>query len=328
MKILICTFNHFDASGIKVYTHCGDYYSLLFKQAFEALGHSVQFVGPKVKGDPYRHRLNEFDVCVWWGLEATALMPEYASKLAEDFKGNKVLYITTEKYMPMFSNMTHIFGTDIPRYSAYYKKHFPNVKFQLLPFSAPMFDWIDADKSDPFPKDEHPRIIYTGLITPNQLNILTAIARHGLKIYVGGKYLEPGKPSRGFTPSEVAKLHKNITLITPDGKFNYGAHWRWLHNADLAINVYPQRRSNSVSSKIVDYLVCGLPVVSEDSAPNNFYLKAYNAGLEVKFNDPTDMIRGIEQALKTKWDKEAIKQRARKAFDPVKVCRAIIEAIA
>lgn len=323
MKVLICTSSRTEHIG----SHCADHYPLLFKKIFEALGHSAEFAGPNIAGDPFRARISEFDVAFFWGLESYVFYPEYAESLLNEFKGKKVLYITVARNEALFKKFDIIVGADVPSYKSFYTRHCPRARVELLPFASPMFDWVDLDKTDPYCGAEHPRLVYTGLMTQRQLSCFYALAQAGYVLHVGGKFLPEEGTSRPFTLAEVKGLHPNIRLIAPYGRFPYGAHWPWLRYADLALNVYPSRVGNAVSSKLVDYLVCGLPVVSEESAPNNFYLRAYNAGLTCRWNDPADMVAKVKQALSMKWDRESIRAKARKAFDPLSVGKAIMKLV-
>ena len=82
-----------------------------------------------------------------------------------------------------------------------------------------------------------------------------------------------------------------------------------------------------MSSKVVDYLVCGTPVVSEIPAPNNFRIKELNAGSLCEWNNFNSLYKKIQEEKKIKRDKTKIRVDSRNIFNPMKACEYIIKVV-
>lgn len=99
------------------------------------------------------------------------------------------------------------------------------------------------------------------------------------------------------------------------------------HHSEVGINLYTAPVGNAVSSKIVDYLICGLKVVSEAPAPNNHWL-CLSKGSEVcEWNNPEKMSEAIHRAIKAPIEKERTAELAQKVFDTKSSCQRILECL-
>lgn len=305
--------------------HCSCYYPFLFRELFRRLGHQCNFIW-HTQHKQILTTAKEYDILIYWGLESFCYDRDYATSLLKDFKGKKVLYITTESKDEIINNFDYIIGTDVEEYKLFYQKYFPNIKYKTLAFASPLFDFVDEDQSNPYNND-YPRVVYIGLIKSRYLNILNNIATHGIPIALGGTYFSKTEQwTRAFTEYEVKNLlHPNITLFSKDGTYSYGEHWKFLKYATIGLNF--SDGSKAVNSKLVDYLVCGLPVVSENNSINAFYLNELNAGYLVNHNNFSDILFTVDKALGQKWDKNNIQFKARDKFAPIKIGQQILEFI-
>lgn len=104
------------------------------------------------------------------------------------------------------------------------------------------------------------------------------------------------------------KLDFNITLLKP---VKWGEQFSYLYHCDIAINFAPFRKLNYVcdvaNTKIFDYLVSGVPIISEYGCQNNYLINKYNAGVVIdSIGSINDYYEGIKKIINTKYNKEDI----------------------
>jgi len=332
MKILIKTFhgtysalknNHFES-------HCSTYYTFLFRDIFRQLGHECDFVGLKPHNKDIITDSTGYDVLFYWGIESFLFDLEYSTELLKNFKGKKILYITAQVKYPIFQYFDYIFGAEVQGYLNFYKEQCPKSVVNVIPFASPMFDFIDKEKENPF-IDNNPKVIYTGIITGRYNEILNTIAEEGINLYVGGIYAPPKeKGCRAFEGNEIKDLFSSkIKWLSSGGNFPYGSHFKYLKNASVGLNFYPWigLKSKPINSKIIDYLVCGLPIVSDDESPNSYHINDLNAGIITKWNNLPQILHDVQTALNINWNKELIQKKARNLFNPLTVGTKILEGI-
>lgn len=331
MKILIKTY-YGTYEAIKrghLESHCSAYYTFLFRNIFRQLGNECNFIGAE-PCDEILTDTHGYDALFFWGLESFLFDKEYSLKLLQEFKGKKILYITAQVEYDIFKYFDYIFPTDLPCYIPFYQSHYPNSIVTNVPFASPLYDFIDKEKDNPF-LDNEPKIIYTGIITGRGLSVLNYLANNEINLYVGGIYAPPnGTSCRQFEKEEIPKLfNPKIKLISENGSFRYGTHFKYLKNAILGLNLYPSTnmKSKPINSKIIDYLVCGLPIISENESPNSYHITDLRAGLITKWNNLPQILHDVQTALNIAWDKQMIQNKAREIFDPLKVGEKILEVI-
>lgn len=311
-----------------IFSHCSPYYQVLFREIFRKLDCICDFIGER-KYKEINNEYENYDYIFFWGLESFLFDKEYSMKILKNDKVKKIAYFTcmykgSESYY--FNN---IFSTDVPFYNDFYKTEFPNIKSKVIPFAAPFYNFVD--KENEILVDDSFKIIYTGIITDRYLNILNKLADEGETIYLGGIYLKTGETGcRHFTQEEISKINPKINLINNNNvNFIYGSHFKWLKNMDLGLSFYPNPNNQikAVNSKIVDYLICGLPCLVEDCSPNSFLLKEYDCGETWEWNNYADLLEKIKLMKKKKYDKIKIQENMRKYFDPLNVGKLIIEEL-
>ena len=309
--------------------HCAYYYPFLFKEVFRQLGQESLFIGQEVFEDKIITEAKEDDILFFWGLESFVFDREYSLKLLKEHKGKKVLYITCQSDEELIKYFDYIFATEWEGYKEYYQTKYPDKKVFVVPFASPLFSFIDEVQMNPYQDDSY-KIIYTGIITQRSLGILNKLADLE-NLYVGGIYAPPsGSGCRKFTHKEVRTLlNPKIKLIIPNGNFFYGYHFPYLKFADLGLNFFPNPNADSkpLSSKIIDYLVCGLPVVSEEGNVGNFRLDILKAGTNCKWDDFNDLQIAIMATKFCKLNKQKIKQEAREIFNPLTVGQTILKEV-
>lgn len=311
-------------------SHCSTYYTFLFRDIFRQLGHTCDFIGEKQEGTEIITNHQGYDAIIFWGLESFTFDLNYSTKLLQEFNGKKILYITAQVEKEIFKYFNYIFPTELKCYVPFYQSRYSNSKVVSVPFASPMFDFIDKEEDNPF-LDDTKKVIYTGIITGRGLKVLNYLAEHQINLYVGGIYAPPDEKScRGFTEQEIKTIfNPNIHFLTPTVNFPYGTHFKYLKNATLGLNFYPSTgmKSKPINSKIIDYLVCGLPIISENESPNSYYINDLKAGLITKWNDLSQILDTVKMALEINWDKPTIQNKAREIFNPLNVGKKILEVI-
>ena len=332
MKILIKTFyGTYEALQNKHFeSHCSTYYTYLFREIFRRLGHECNFLGATEVPNEIITNYKDYDVLFFWGLESFLFDLNYSTSVLQNCTGKKILYITTQTKYDIFKYFDYIFPTEIQEYVSFYQTKYPQSKVQLIPFASPMFDLIDKETDNPY-NDLNKKVIYTGIVTGRYINVLNYLVEHGINLYVGGIYATPdAKGCRAFTEQELKELfNPNIKWLSKNGNFEYGSHFKYLKHADVGLNFYPSigLASKPINSKIIDYLVCGLPIVSEDESPNSYRLHQLNAGFTAKWFDLPQILDTVHKALNTDWNKEQIQIDARKIFNPLTIGQQILDGI-
>lgn len=202
-----------------------------------------------------------------------------------------------------------------------YKELFPEQNIQLMPWTCPEFELLDKNLENPYTSDE-PRIIYIGIYNDRYLNSMRYLADKGLNIYLGGLYYD-GTICRGIKKEEIN--NKNIHLITNNSIIKFGTCYNYLRYADLALGYYSANFEGGLSSKIVEYLSMGLPIVAEHTIPNRYRILQCNAGSIVPYMNREKLYETIIQELEKNRDKEIIRSRARAIFNPYTICKNILK---
>lgn len=321
------------------YHHSACYYPFSFYKTFKELGHDVKFYGDTalkntIDGVEYEiiTDYTGYEMMFWRGLESFVFDKKFANKTAKEFKGIKCISLGTKSRYDILNYFDYMMPTEDERFVEFYKKNFPNLKVVKIPLASPCFDFVDKDNSNPY-KDDNFKIVYTGIIHGRYLNYLNKMAEKGEKIYLGGTYYprkerQAGTGVRPFKEEEIKTLlHPNINLITHNGRFNYGYQFKYLKYANVGLVFYPASTPQSLSCKITDYLVCGLPVIAEDTIPNAKRITQLNAGQIVGWNDFNAMYDAVKKEQDMKRDRNNILQKARKLFNIKDNCKLIIESV-
>lgn len=331
MNILVKAYQdvYVKLNGWHQFCHCSYYYPFLFMEIFRREGSSGQFVGQVASKQEVITNPHPTDVLFFWGLESFIFDKEYSETLLKNHTGKKVLYITCQTNEDMVQYFDIIFATEWEGYADYYKKKYPDKLVYIVPFASPLFSFVDEIDKNPY-ADQDYKLIYTGIITSRYLEILNKLGDL-YTVYVGGIYSPPkGGGCRHFTINEIKTIiNPKLKLITPEVNFQYGYHFHYLKYADLGLNFFPSPHtlSKPVNSKLIDYLVCGLPMVSENANVGNFRLNQFQAGFQCKWNNFDDLVNTIEIAKKEKFDKLEIQKKAREVFNPITVGKQIIKEI-
>ena len=134
-----------------------------------------------------------------------------------------------------------------------------------------------------------------------------------LKNYVNNKtvkFMEKYKDFQAYPEDYInnEKLEYNIDIFDP---VEWGKQYDYLYHCDLAINFSPNRTKGYecevANTKIFDYLVCGLPVITEKGCQNNYMINKYNAGIVINdIGSLKDYYNGINKIINVKYNKNKI----------------------
>ncbi|MFC1668335.1 hypothetical protein ACFL1T_03000 [Chlamydiota bacterium] len=101
----------------------------------------------------------------------------------------------------------------------------------------------------------------------------------------------------------IDQLDRN--MVTYLGPVSNETIWDYQYFANVGIVLAQGRAQHNESSKIYYYLRTGLPVVSEESVPNNNIIREANLGFIVDYNDNRKMADLIEEAVYAEWDRKS-----------------------
>lgn len=91
----------------------------------------------------------------------------------------------------------------------------------------------------------------------------------------------------------------------------WGAHFRWLAHADVAIALNECGGWNDVvSSKLYDYLAAGAPVVCEEGFPNSHDPESIGAGVVVQMDDYGAFVRAMRALSRRRPNSDRTRARA------------------
>ncbi len=332
MKILIKTFygtyEYFQNNRFE--SHCSTYYTLLFREIFRRLGHTCDLFGKVAIPNEIVNDYSGYDMILFWGLESFLFDLEFSKGVLQHFKGKKCLYITAQITHSLIHLFDYIFPCEVPQYQLFYEKQYPTAKTRLVNFASPLYDFVDSDTINPY-NDTLFKTIYTGIITGRSKQILNELAEREINLYIGGIYAPPdGSSCRHVSLTEMQnEFSQKIHWLTNTGNFPYGSHFKYLKYADVGLNFYPTPYLTSIpiNSKIIDYLVCGLPIVSENASPNNFRITDLNAGEIVQWYNIDEIYNAIQKIKTSSMNRNQIKQSARQIFDPLSIGQTILQEI-
>lgn len=328
MKILIKTHpstNSVIKSG-KYGNHISGYHIFNHLRTWRKQGHTVNFIGLQNFVDASE----TYDVLFFRGFNSIRFEPEFGIQLLQNFKGKKILYLEggdTDTDIGKYFDV--VFTPETDATYNWWKKKYPNKDIRRIAWTCTELDIIDKDLNNPYPDDKF-RCIYTGIYNDRMLGMFNEIAKD-FNVVLGGIYYD-GKVCRGLGELEVDKLQPNIQIINNRinpvcnrGLFEFGEQYPYHLYADVGLNLYAYNFEGALSSKLIDYLVCGLFVVTEETCPNRHRLEEINGGISVKWDD----IKGLKEVLGTIKSrnvvKESIKQKARAIFSPDVVCEEILK---
>jgi hypothetical protein len=302
--------------------HVGGYWNFLHYNCFKQLGYEVAFYGstevlPKIVNNHVG-----FDILFCRGYNGIRYEHDFLVEGLKTFRGKKILYLEggDENDIGQYFDVVLVpeLGKDVDKWKARY----PQKDIRLATWPAAEVSFMDANVDSPYPDDKF-RIIYTGIFTQRFLDDMIKLANLGEYIVLGGIYYD-GKQCRGFTKEERTNLPTNIQVISDNGIFNYGVHFPYLRHADLALGFYAYSFEGSLSSKLIEYLNFGLPVVCEDTVPNRNRVKQYDAGTIVKWGNFEDLYAGIQKEKEMRRNKGDIMTKARAVHDPMAISRGIL----
>ncbi len=320
MKILIkCLNSTYHLLKIKKYpNHIGGYHVFNHFRTWKKLGHQVEFIGEKLTPNDWQN----YDVLFFRGFNSFRNEAEFAIKILKEFKGKKILYLEGGDEGDIGQYFDTVFIPELPIILEKWKTKYPNKDIRPIAWTSPEFELMDTG-DNPYP-DKKFRIIFTGIFNNRYLNNFRDLAKLGENIVLGGIYYD-GKICRRFTKEEMKSLPPNIQVIGSGGIFTFGTHFPYLRYADLAICFYPYKKPGALSSKLVEYLCCGIPVVGEDTVPNKNRILQYKAGLICKWNNFDSLYQTIYSAKCQSWDRQLIQDKARYFHNPDKICEEILK---
>ncbi len=298
--------------------HIGSYHNFLHYNVWKKQGHQVEFIGEELIPDNWQ----DYDILFFRGYNSFRQEYDFSVKILKEFKGKKILYIEGGDEKNIGQLFDTVFVPELSVNVEKWKVKYPKKDVRPIAWTSPEFDLIDKG-DNPYP-DKKFRIIYTGIFTNRFLDNLKELAKRGEYIALGGIYYD-GKICRHFTVEEMKGLHPNIQIIgKQNGIFTFGEQFPYLRYADLAICFYAYPKPGGLSSKLTEYLVCGLPVVCEHSTPNSERVIQYDAGLIVDWNNLEMLYNAIQHIKATKYDKQQIQNKARYFHNPEKICKEIL----
>lgn len=320
------------------YWHSANYYPFSFYKAFTDLGHEVKFYGDiknKIIIDNFEYEIitdySGYDMMFWRGLESFTFDKPFSIKTAKEFPGINCISLGTMSKNPILEHFDWMMPTENEEYVKFYKKEFKNLKVSKIPLASPCFDFVDKEKNNPFKNNDF-KIIFTGIIHSRYLDFFTKLAEKGEQIYLGGTYY-PDKERiaksgvRPFNSEEIKNLHSNIHLITQNGRFNYGHQFKYFKHANLGLALYPANRPHALSCKIPDYLICGLPVLAENTIPNANRITQLNAGQIIQWNNFNKLYEAVRVEKELNRNHNNIQTEARKLFNIKDCCNLILRNI-
>lgn len=332
MRILIMaqpmTYSSLHSWGIG--NHISSYHNFLHYDIWKEQGHDVKFYGQKIKipslekyGQFFTENYNGYDMIFFRGYNSF-IPKEFAVETLKNFKGKKILYLEGGDKYNIGQYFDIIFIPEIPEIYKKWKEKFPNKDIRYIAWTCPRFSLLDKNEHNPY-KDDKFRIIYMGTLFDRYVNILKKLAEKGENIVIGGMY-HGGKFFRDFTTEELNSFPENIEIINK-GIFVFGSNFNYLKHADLGINFYPQLKPGCLSSKITEYLCCGLPIITECSASNAYRVNQCKAGSLVKWNNFNEIYEAVIKEKEIKRDKLKIKTEARQIHNPENICKKITKIV-
>ena len=324
MKILIKS--HLSTETViqtgKFGNHISSYHVFNHLQAWEKLGYEVHFT-------TVAHDWENYDVLFFRGYNSFRPDLKNSIKMLKEFKGKKILYL---EGLDNETNIGQYFDVIfIPELDSHYnkwKEKYPNKDIRKITWTSTDFELIDKGKN-PYPDNKF-RCIYTGIYNDRMLKTFNELAKMDENIVLGGIYYD-GKVCRGLGENEVKELSSNIQIINNNtnpvcnrGLFEFGEQYPYLRYADVALNLYAYDFEGSLSSKLIDYLCCGLPVVCEDTCPNRYRVGDWD-GIIIKWNNFNELFNAIHAIKFQKLNKQEIMNKAREIHNPITICKEILK---
>jgi len=300
--------------------HISSYHNFNHNSNWQKQGHQVAFIK---EDSNWRDEIDQYDVLFFRGYNSFRYQPEFAVELLKAFKGRKILYLEGTDENDIGQYFDTIFVPEIEmHYKQWVVKYLgQNKDIRMIPWTSPEFDLLDYGEN-PYHTSEF-KVIYTGIFNERMLNIFKAVAEEGYLTYIGGSYYD-GKILRELTDYEFVDFPRKLNLISRQHRFIFGQHFPFLRYADVALNLYAYDFEGALSSKLTEYLCCGLPVICEKTCPNRFRVSDFRAGAVVEWNNIKAILYAIEMIKESGISKEYIKQIAREHHDPYLICQKIL----
>ncbi len=167
---------------------------------------------------------------------------------------------------------------------------------------APLLDGVDTDIFRPYPKDEarralrlpsdRPVAVYLGILNCYQgIDILVEVMT-----ILKGRGRAPRVLIMGFPDEEYREKAEALGLgdmVTFTGRVDYKTAPLFLCAGDIALS--PKISLTEANGKLLNYMACGLPVVTFDNPVNREIVG--EAGIYARRGDPADFAARIEELL-------------------------------
>lgn len=334
MKILIKsnqnTYMHLKNEDA-IFSHVAGTWNFQLKKTFTELGHKVDFIGKEA----YKEVISNwhgYDLLFFHQLTSFRQDKEYSLMLLNRFNGIKVLYMPCALDLgdaDIINCFDFIFvaGAYINYYNS--KKRFPNKTIIQTNWQSPRFDIIDKNLKTPYENDWF-KIIYCGIIIDKFLKIFKRLADCGEHMYIGGTYYKADeKIVRSFTPYEIENFPSNLHVISPTGSFAFGYQFPYFHHATLGLVLQESRYIGAIRHKLVEYLVCGLRTLVEESTSNASTVSKLDGGAIFNYDNFEDLYYLVQREKQT-WkdkDRKKLKMMARSLFSQHKIYQDIFDTV-
>ena len=143
-------------------------------------------------------------------------------------------------------------------------------------------------------------ILFTGTLTGRDYDIFSYIVDNSdFNVCVFGLFLKEK------ISDEIKQKFLKCPKINLMPSKKYGNFWEFYEHADLALNFsYPNQ--TQLNSKIYDYALYGIPIVSERDNPSK-QLLLRNKGREVIFNNPQEFLKAFNDLYLENIDRMEIR---------------------
>lgn len=328
MKILIkannSTYNYL--TGV-LPTHVSGTWCFQIRQTLRDLGHIVDFIGTQEHSE-IKKDFENYDVLFFHQLPSFNSDIEYSKSLLQNFKGIKIYYSPNfcGEYEDIFCLFDYIFvaGTDLNYMK--WKNKYKKQAIMLTNWQSSRFDIIDDNEYNPYNNSEF-KLIYCGILIDKFIETCKKLAEDNL-VYIGGMYYShKEKACRDFTDEEIKTFPSNLKLINNKNSFTFGQQFNYLKHANVGLVFQESYCFNSLRHKLVEYLVCGLPCLVEESTSNGHWVDNFDAGYIFEFDNYESLKHKLDKIRNRYYDRELIKQMARERFSQHRIYKEIFDKI-
>lgn len=216
----------------------------------------------------------------------------------------KILRKSVEKTYRLFEKVFIVFFDVLILAENSYTKYYPEKKSEVILNYPLLFKPINIDDNKDF--NMPIRFVYSGVIHETRgiyqiLDIFLLLYKKGYDIYldlvgrIGSKQLED------YINNFINKNNINNRIIL-HGYITVTEVYKIVEKAHIGIAVLKpiDNYKESLPTKIFEYMLNGLPVITSDFELYNYYIKEKNTGICVDYNNTNDAMQEIEKLINNK----------------------------